>query len=59
MKRFGWFITGIGVLLALGALLYPLDVINKTVCIYLLLGGSGLMFVGSMFRAFSLLKRNG
>lgn len=59
MKRFGWFITGIGVLLALGALLYPLDVINKAVCIYLLLGGSGLMFVGSMFRAFSLLKRNG
>ena len=59
MKRFGWFITGIGVILALGALLYPLDVINKIVCIYLLLGGSGLMFVGSMFRAFSLLKRNG
>ncbi|MFJ7637457.1 hypothetical protein ACQKL0_06360 [Peribacillus sp. NPDC097264] len=58
MKQFGWFVTGIGVLIALFALLYPLNVISKTVCIYLLLGGSGLMFVGSMFRAFSLLKRS-
>lgn len=58
MKQFGWFITGIGVFIALGALLYPLNVIEKTLCIYLLLGGSGLMFIGSMFRAFSLLKRS-
>ncbi|MFD6441207.1 hypothetical protein ACFWDG_15635 [Peribacillus sp. NPDC060186] len=57
MKKLGWIITGIGAFLALGALLYPLNVIDKTLCIYLLLGGAGLMFVGSMFRAFSLLKR--
>ncbi|MDQ7863299.1 hypothetical protein RCO48_26390 [Peribacillus frigoritolerans] len=29
-----------------------MNVIDKTLCIYLLLGGAGLMFVGSMFRAF-------
>ncbi len=57
MKKIGWAITGIGAIIALGALLYPLNVIDKTLCIYFLLGGAGLMFVGSMFRAFSLLKR--
>ncbi|MFE4810414.1 hypothetical protein ACFQ9Y_04485 [Peribacillus simplex] len=57
MKKIGWTITGIGTIVALGALLYPLDVIDKTLCIYLLLGGAGLMFVGSMMRAFRLLKR--
>ncbi|MDF9760287.1 hypothetical protein QUF81_10690 [Peribacillus simplex] len=57
MKKIGWTITGIGTIIALGALLYPLDVIDKTQCIYLLLGGAGLMFVGSMFRAMSFLKR--
>ncbi|MGE7182651.1 hypothetical protein ACQKKK_01365 [Peribacillus sp. NPDC006672] len=57
MKKVGWTITGIGAISALGALLYPLDIIDKTQCIYLLLGGAGLMFVGSMFRAFSFLKR--
>lgn len=57
MKKIGWTVTGIGAIMALGALLYPLNVIDKTLCIYLLLGGAGLMFAGSMFRAFSLLKR--
>ncbi|CAH0203350.1 hypothetical protein [Peribacillus simplex] len=57
MKKIGWTITGIGTIVALGALLYPLNVIDKTLCIFLLLGGAGLMFVGSMFRAFRLLKR--
>ncbi|MFD9624949.1 hypothetical protein [Peribacillus muralis] len=57
MKKLGWVMTGIGTFIALGALLYPLNVIDKTLCIYLLLGGAGLMFIGSMIRAFSLLKR--
>ncbi|MCK1991742.1 hypothetical protein MPH61_03910 [Peribacillus muralis] len=57
MKKLGWVMTGIGTFIAMGALLYPLNVIDKTLCIYLLLGGAGLMFIGSMIRAFSLLKR--
>ena len=57
MKKIGWAITGIGAIIALGALLYPLNVINKTLCIYFFFCGAGLMFVGSMIRAFSLLKR--
>ncbi|WP_285765575.1 hypothetical protein [Peribacillus sp. SI8-4] len=57
MKKLGWTMTGIGTIIALGALLYPLNVIDKTNCIYLLLGGAGLMFIGSMIRAFSLLKK--
>jgi hypothetical protein len=57
MKKIGWTITGIGTIIALGALLYPLNVIDKMQCIYLLLGGAGLMFVGSMVRALTFLKR--
>ncbi|WP_185113125.1 MULTISPECIES: hypothetical protein [Peribacillus] len=57
MKKLGWTMTGIGTIIALCALLYPLNVIDKTRCIYLLLGGAGLMFIGSMIRAFSLLKK--
>ncbi|MFJ7753302.1 hypothetical protein ACQKGI_07260 [Peribacillus muralis] len=57
MKKLGWVMTGIGTIIALCALLYPLNVIDKTRCIYFLLGGAGLMFIGSMIRAFSLLKK--
>ncbi|WP_199484597.1 hypothetical protein [Peribacillus glennii] len=57
MKKFAWILTGIGALMIIGSVLYPLDVINKTTCLIMLLGGSGIMFVGSMIRSFSLLKK--
>lgn len=52
LKKLGWYITGIGFLLILGSLLYPLDIINKSTFLKLILSGAGVMFVGSMIRSF-------
>lgn len=57
MKKIGWFMTILGVIVALSAVLYPLGLVSKVTCLYLLLGGAGCMFIGSMIRAFSLLKK--
>ncbi|MEH6948992.1 hypothetical protein V7068_18360 [Bacillus sp. JJ634] len=52
MNKLGWIISGLGALLIFGSLLYPLDVIEKNTFLVLLLGGAGIMFVGTMIRAF-------
>lgn len=52
LKKLGWYITGIGFLIILGSLLYPLDIINKSTFLKLILSGAGVMFVGSMIRSF-------
>ncbi|WP_203363019.1 hypothetical protein [Bacillus sp. REN10] len=56
MKKFSWLLTAIGVILILGSLLYPLDVIAKTTFQTLLLSGALIMFVGSMVRSYAILK---
>lgn len=57
MKKFGWILSGIGAFFMISSVLYPLDLINKTAFLVLLLGGSGIMFIGSMIRAFTMLKK--
>ncbi len=57
MTKFGWFLTLIGFLLILSSVLYPFDVISKQTVLILLFGGAGTMFVGSMIRNLSLLKK--
>ncbi|AZV42546.1 MULTISPECIES: hypothetical protein [Peribacillus] len=52
MNKLGWIISGLGALLIFSSLLYPLDVIEKNTFLVLLLGGAGIMFVGTMIRAF-------
>ncbi|WP_198508522.1 hypothetical protein [Bacillus xiapuensis] len=56
MKKFSWILTGMGMLLILGGILYPLDVIEKPLFITLLLGGALTMFIGTMFRAYAILR---
>lgn len=57
MTKFGWFLSVIGFFAILGSVLYPLDVISKQTVLILLFGGAGTMFVGSMIRNLSLLKK--
>jgi hypothetical protein len=57
MKKLGWMLTAIGALLIVSSILYPLEFINKTTVLILLLGGSVIMFIGSMIRSFSILKK--
>ncbi|HEO8422388.1 hypothetical protein [Niallia sp. FSL W8-0635] len=57
MTKFGWFLTLIGFLSILSSVLYPFDVIGKQTVLILLFGGAGTMFVGSMIRNLSLLKK--
>ncbi|WP_419883054.1 hypothetical protein ACN6MY_05295 [Peribacillus sp. B-H-3] len=57
MKKLGWILSGLGALAILGSLLYPIDIITKKTFFILLLGGAGVMFIGSMVRSFSLLKK--
>jgi len=52
LNKLGWIISGLGALLIFSSLLYPLDVIEKSTFLVLLLGGAGIMFVGTMIRAF-------
>ena len=52
MNKLGWIISGLGALLIFSSFLYPLDVIDKNTFLVLLLGGAGIMFVGTMIRAF-------
>ncbi|MFJ8266646.1 hypothetical protein [Peribacillus asahii] len=52
MNKLGWIISGLGALLIFSSLLYPLDVIEKNTFLVLLLGGAGIMFIGTMIRAF-------
>lgn len=58
MTKFGWFLTLVGFLAILSSILYPLDVISKQTVLILLFGGAGTMFVGSMIRNLSLLKKS-
>lgn len=57
MKKFGWILSVLGAIMIIGSILYPLDFINKTTFLVLILGGAGFMFVGSMVRSFSMLKK--
>lgn len=57
MIKFGWFLALIGFLSILSSILYPLDLISKQTVLILLFGGAGTMFVGSMIRNLSLLKK--
>ncbi|WP_180954448.1 hypothetical protein [Bacillus sp. V5-8f] len=57
MKKFAWILSGFGALLIIGSVFYPMGVIDKTTCLIMLLGGSGIMFVGSMIRSFSMVKK--
>lgn len=57
MAKFAWIITGVGFLAILGSILYPLDLISKQTVLILLFGGAATMFIGSMLRSFSLLKK--
>jgi hypothetical protein len=57
MQKLGWGLTVIGFIVILSAVLYPLDVINKLAFFTLLIGGACVMFVGSMVRSFSMLKK--
>jgi len=52
LNKLGWIISGLGALLIFSSFLYPLDVIDKNTFLVLLLGGAGIMFVGTMIRAF-------
>ena len=52
MNKLGWYITGIGFLLIVSSLLYPLDIISKHLFLILILSGAAIMFVGSMIRSF-------
>jgi hypothetical protein len=56
LKKLSWIISGIGALLIVGGLLYPLDMITKNTFIYMLLGGSVTMFIASMIRAYAIMK---
>jgi hypothetical protein len=57
MKKLGWILTAIGALCIIGSLLYRLGIINKSTLLILLFGGSLVMFIGSMIRTFSALKK--
>lgn len=57
MSRFGWIVTGIGLIAILGGLLYPIDVITKETFLVLLIAGALMMFVGSMIRTFAILQK--
>lgn len=56
MKKISWIITAIGIVLMLGGLLYPLDMITKATLQKTLLSGALIMFVGSMVRSYAILK---
>lgn len=57
MKKFGWILTAIGGAAIIGGLLYPFGLIDKETLMTMMLGGAGFMFIGSMVRSFSILKR--
>ncbi|MFL0363143.1 hypothetical protein ACH0BF_08970 [Pseudobacillus sp. 179-B 2D1 NHS] len=57
MKKMSWIFTVIGFITIISSALYPLDVISKQAFLALLIGGAGVMFVGSMIRSFSILKK--
>lgn len=57
MQKLAWGLTVIGFIAILSGILYPLDVINKSTLFTLLIGGACVMFVGSMVRSFSVLKK--
>ncbi|WP_174234316.1 hypothetical protein [Bacillus sp. V59.32b] len=57
MKKFGWILSAVGAILIIGSILYPLDLVDRTTFLVMILGGAGLMFVGSMIRSFSMLKK--
>ena len=57
MVKLGWILTFFGFICILGSILYPLDIISKNTVLIFLLGGSGIMFVGSMIRNFGVLKK--
>ena len=57
MNRLGLIVSAIGLLLIISGLLYPIGVIGKETLIYLLLGGAGVMFLGSMIRSYMLYKK--
>ena len=52
LNKLGWYVSGIGLLLMISSLLYPLDIINKNTFLKLILSGAGIMFLGSMIRSF-------
>ncbi|CAH0347443.1 hypothetical protein [Bacillus sp. CECT 9360] len=57
MKKLGWILSVVGAFLIIGSVLYPLDFIEKTTFLVMILGGAGVMFAGSMIRSFSMLKK--
>ncbi|WP_409292467.1 hypothetical protein [Peribacillus sp. SCS-37] len=57
MKKLGWGLSLIGLLLILCGILYPLDIITKNQFLFLLLGGAAIMFIGSMIRAIALVQK--
>ncbi|WP_198936753.1 hypothetical protein [Domibacillus epiphyticus] len=57
MQKLGWGLTIIGFAAILGGILYPLEVISKTTFFSLLIGGACVMFIGSMVRSFSMLRK--
>ncbi|WP_169829355.1 hypothetical protein [Domibacillus antri] len=57
MKKLGWMLSGLGALSILGSVLYPLQMISKDTFFIMLLGGAGVMFIGSMIRSFAVLKK--